>query len=85
MKGLIHTETHSAFHDEYVGMTMERATIKRKKNLTGLPDCFVATQKIGTIFGSAVEGEIEAIGRTEKEAMERLKVERNKLNDSLWI
>lgn len=45
---------------------------------------FKATSAIGSIFGYKVEGNIEGIGLTKEQALERLKQERSKLYDSLW-
>lgn len=45
---------------------------------------FKATAKIGTIFGSEVEGEISAMGSTEEIALLNLAKERKELHESLW-
>lgn len=68
--------------DKHPGLVMEGITVKEHPN-HGKP-CFVATSKIGSLFGCEVDGEIKGIGRTEAEAIERLGKEREKLYESLW-
>lgn len=65
------------------GLTMEGAVLELIPN-HGNP-CWKATAQIGTIFGSEVEGQIEAYGSTKEIAIERLGEERRKLHESLWL
>lgn len=67
------------FMDSEIGMTMEAETIKQ------LPDgSWLASAKIGSIFGSEVDGELSGTGPTREVAMAALKQCRKDLNDSLW-
>ena len=43
-----------------------------------------ATAKIGSIFGSKVEGELTGIGPTKEKALERLAQEQKNLHDSMF-
>lgn len=73
------TEPITYFQDSEIGMTMEAETIKQ------LPDgSWLASAKIGSIFGSEVDGELTGKGATKEEALKALKQERKELNDSLW-
>jgi hypothetical protein len=45
---------------------------------------FKATQPIGYLFGSRVHGELEGIGATKEQALERLKLDRDNLYEGLW-
>lgn len=83
MTGRIHTKTCSAFVDDSIGLTMQGVTWKEGTDSFG-KHYWQATQQIGTMFGAEVQGEIEAIGLTKEIALERLAVERKKLNDSMW-
>ncbi len=64
------------------GLTVETVAFHLCPN-HGKP-CWKATAKIGSIFGSEVEGELVAIGKTKEIALERLAEERRKLHESLW-
>lgn len=66
-----------------IGLQMEGAVVKEIHNAHG-QHYWKATSKIGTIFGSEVEGEIVGIGATREQALERLKEETRKLAESLW-
>lgn len=46
---------------------------------------WIAMARIGSIFGSEVEGELKAIGPTKEIALDRLNTEREKLYQSLQI
>lgn len=77
--GLPIGEPIRCFVDSEIGMTMGDTTVKQ------LPDgTWKATCPIGTIFGSEVEGECSGTGATKEAALEALKQDRKKLNDSLW-
>ncbi len=72
-------EPIQCFIDSEIGMTMEREKVKQ------LPDgSWLASAKIGTIFGSEVEGELSGTGPTKEVALQALKQARKDLNDSLW-
>mgnify|MGYP001573834047 CR=1 FL=1 len=61
------------------GMTNEGPT------LTQLPDgTWQAVAKIGSLFGSEVEGECRGTGATKEEALAALKKDQNDLYTSLW-
>jgi hypothetical protein len=64
------------------GLVMEGVTVIELPN-HGKP-CFKAVSKIGSLFGSEVEGELTGIGATREQALERLKEERAKLYESMW-
>lgn len=66
-----------------IGLQMEDARVVEIHNAHG-QHYWKATSKIGSIFGSEVEGEIVGYGRTKEQALERLKEETRKLADSLW-
>lgn len=68
---------------DHIGLTMDGATVTKHSNHDGQP-YYKAVAKIGTIFGSEVDGQCEGIGRTPKEALQRLKEDERKLADSLW-
>jgi hypothetical protein len=74
-KPQIHTCNH-------IGVTFDDVTFELLPN-HGKP-CWKATAKIGTLFGSEVEGECLGIGRTKDEALARLKEDQRNLADSLW-
>lgn len=68
------------------GLTMEGVTFEEITNPNSRTGHYwKATQKIGSIFGSEVEGQIEAFGSTKEKAVENLASERQRLNESLWI
>ena len=46
--------------------------------------CWKVTQQIESIFGSEVDGQCSGIGRTRKEALNRLQENQAKLYESLW-
>jgi len=46
---------------------------------------YLVTEKIGYIFGSEVEGQIEGKGATKEEALANLKKNRDDLYESLWV
>jgi len=51
-----------------------------------LPDGrWLATQPIGYIFGSEVDGECQGVGSTKEEALDALKKDKDKLYESLWF
>jgi hypothetical protein len=64
------------------GLQMDGVTWEQLPN-HGQP-CWRATQKIGSIFGSEVDGELHGIGATKDVALERLAEERRQLHESLW-
>lgn len=65
------------------GLTLAGAICEELPNALG-GTYWKATAKIGSIFGSQVEGEICGIGKTREQAIKRLAEERKKLYDSLW-
>lgn len=69
--------------DSHIGLTMEEENVKEVSNGLG-GTCWVATTKIGSIFGSEVEGECRGIGPTREIALKRLKEDQNKLAESIW-
>lgn len=74
--------THIHF-DCHPGLVMEGTKVVEIHNAHG-QHYWKATEQIGSIFGSEVEGELEAYGRTKEETLERLAVKRRELHDSLW-
>lgn len=77
-------ENIHAFCCSNIGITMDGdIKIEEIRNEHG-QHYFKASQEIGTIFGSEVDGAIEAIGASKQQALERLKEEQKKLADSLW-
>lgn len=66
------------------GLTTEGAVVTEVNTAHG-QHFWKAVAKIGTIFGSEVEGEISAIGSTKEQALEHLAEERRKLHESLWF
>lgn len=69
--------------DSNIGLVMNGAEVREVSNGLG-GTCWVATAKIGSIFGAEVEGECRGIGRTREQAIERLKEDQRKLAESLW-
>lgn len=65
------------------GLTMDGPVVTEITNAHG-QHYFKAVAQIGSIFGSEVEGECSAIGRTYEEALERLKKDQENLYESLW-
>lgn len=65
------------------GLIMESAKVLEIHNAHG-QHYWKATKRIGSIFGAEVEGELEGIGTTKEQAVERLKQEQAKLYESLW-
>lgn len=59
-------------------------TFEQKLNCDGVNKYWIAKQKIGTLFGSEVDGECSGIGNTKEEALKRLEEDKTKLADSLW-
>lgn len=74
--------THIHF-DCQPGLIMEGTKVVEIHNAHG-QHYWKATAKIGSLFGSEVEGELTGCGRTKEQALERLKEERKRLHDSLW-
>lgn len=68
-----------------IGLTMGEARAKEILNAHG-QRYWKATAKIGALFGSAVEGgDLEGIGRTQEEAIERLHNATVEFHESLWV
>lgn len=68
------------------GLTMKGVELEQIDNPNSRTGHFwKATSKIGTIFGSEVEGHLEAYGKTKELAIENLNAERKKLYESLWV
>jgi hypothetical protein len=65
------------------GMVNGDITIEELPNALG-GTFFKATQPIGSLFGSPVHGDLEGIGATKEQALERLKEDRDRLYDGLW-
>lgn len=72
-------ETISAHCCTEIGMTMEGTTVTQSPDGT-----WRASAKIGTIFGSEVEGECVGVGPTREAALEALDKDRRNLSESLW-
>lgn len=79
-RGLKEFDTIHVHEDTEIGMTMGDTSAVQ------LPDgSWKATCPIGTLFGTEVEGECSGTGPTKEAALEALKADREKLNESLWI
>jgi uncharacterized protein YbjQ (UPF0145 family) len=68
----------------HIGVCMNETKIEEKTNADGNV-YFKATAKIGSIFGSEVEGECTGIGETKEQALKRLEQDIENLSESLWI
>lgn len=72
--------------DKHPGLTMDGVTFEHVINPNSRSGAyFVATAKIGSIFGGEVHGELQGIGTTKEMAIARLEEERKKLYESLWV
>lgn len=67
------------------GMVLNEVVFTEQTQPDGQTKVWCASQKIGAIFGSVVEGGIQAFGKTKQQALENLKKEQDKLYQSLWI
>lgn len=79
------SEQVSYFADDHVGVTYKGVKLEEKTQPDGVTKYWVATQAIGSLFGSEVEGECEGIGETKEQALERLNEDKRKLQESMWI
>jgi len=71
--------------DKNPGLTMDSVTYEHVINPNSRTGHYwIATAKIGSIFGHPVEGKLTGIGRTKEEAKARLNRERDLLYESLW-
>ena len=61
-----------------VGLTMDGATVVEANGT------WIATAKIGSIFGQEVEGELRGAGLTREIALAKLAENQRDLADSLW-
>lgn len=67
------------------GLTMDGAVLEHIRNPNSRHGHYwKATARIGSIFGSEVEGELVGYGQTQEQALQRLSEERHKLHESLW-
>lgn len=62
----------------HVGLTMDGA------NVVEASGTWIATAKIGSIFGQEVEGELRGVGQTREAALAKLAEAQRDLADSLW-
>ncbi len=69
--------------DSNIGLTMDHPDVREQSDGLG-GTCWVATAKIGSIFGAEVHGDLTGIGKTREQALARLKEEQAKLAESLW-
>jgi len=70
--------------DNQVGLVMNsEIAFEQKVNVDGAI-YWKATQPIGSLFGSSVEGECQGIGRTKEQAVERLVADITHLSESMW-
>ena len=69
--------------DKHPGLVMGAAVLTEVQTLD--QHYWKAVEPIGSLFGSEVQGEIEAYGRTREQALANLEVERNKLYELLWV
>lgn len=78
--------SYAYFHDENIGLAPGGITVVEVWAYGFTPPLhyFRATQPIGSLFGHPVHGDLEGIGATREQALERLKKERKDLADSLW-
>ncbi len=81
--GHIDCQSSKIHISKHPGLTMSGANLSEELNCDG-SKYWKATAKIGSIFGSDVEGEIMGIGKTQELALEHLESERKKLYESLW-
>jgi hypothetical protein len=66
--------------DQTVGLTMDGHHVFQ------LPDgSWKATARIGSIFGSEVDGECSGSGSTREAALAALAEDQKHLNESLWV
>lgn len=78
------TDSDHVCHECPPGMVMEGVAFEQKTQPDGITTYWVATQPIGNLFGSEVEGECSGFGKTKESAMERLNESVAKLYESLW-
>lgn len=71
------TKTHV---DHQIGITMDKTSVVQNPDGT-----WKATQPIGTIFGSPVDGECCGEGATKEEALSALEKDRQRVSDALWF
>ena len=83
MSECTHNEPLNCFHCDTPGLVMDDLVLTEVNNSMG-QHYWKAKQPIGYIFGSEVDGEIEAFGATKEKCLENLAKERRKLHDSLW-
>lgn len=78
----MNTKTHEC---STTGLTMGEARAKEILNAHG-QRYWKATATIGSLFGHDVDGsDLEGIGRTEQEALERLHNATVEFHESLWV
>jgi hypothetical protein len=73
------------FADSHVGVTYEGVKFEQRTQPDGVTKYWRASQAIGSLFGSEVEGECEGFGPTKEKALERLAEDKEKLQESMWI
>lgn len=62
----------------HVGLTMNNAVVVEAGGT------WIATARIGSIFGSEVEGELRGVGQSREAALAKLAEAQKDLADSLW-
>lgn len=70
-------DSHS-FTCSQIGLTVDGA------NVVEANGTWIATAKIGSIFGQEVEGELRGVGLTREAALTKLAEAQRDLADSLW-
>lgn len=78
-----HKNVTSMHMDCQPGLIMDGTKVVEIRNAHG-QHYWKATARIGSIFGADVEGELNGIGRTKEQALQRLEEERKKLYESMW-
>lgn len=68
---------------DHIGVTFDGGVRYTYMPNHGKP-CWKATEKIGSIFGTEVDGECCGIGATKQKALERLREDQRRLAESLW-
>lgn len=70
-------------HFDSPGLTFNGVFIEEVSSCHG-QHYWKASVRIDSIFGSQVEGGIDAIGPTREKALENLAIERERLYESIW-
>lgn len=83
MKAKEQCEESNACCCEKIGLTTGKPVVEEIHNGHG-QHYWKATANIESVFGSEVSGQVSGIGKTRKQAMDRLNDEITKLAESLW-